>query len=167
MKIRLYQPQDLEAILKLAKELSTALAERLGRETDLGQVLNVYVNRYLKQGKKYIVFVADASAGDLVGYTIGTPTSGVPEFDCGDDLPISSHPTHRIDIDRVFVSQRFRRRSISKELIMSLSQHVKNLGHKEMFAYVAKWNTPSIALFRSLGFQEDKQKTRYNFSQSL
>jgi GNAT superfamily N-acetyltransferase len=127
-----------------------------------------YRNRYLNPDNKYKIFVAVVD-DKIVGYLIGYPSVGAPEVDkMYDALPISSDkvpPEFYLQI--TFVSKPYRNRGISTKLHEEIIDYARKQGHKEVYACIAKWNTPEIKVIKSLKFDVKDLGYRYRLSLKL
>ena len=164
VKIREFKPRDLEQILDLVREMEAELAQKFPDVKIISGVDN-YRNRYLKRGNKYKMFVAQVDR-KVVGFLMGFPSLGAPEVDnMYDILPISekwSPPEFFLQI--TFVSKPFRNRGISTHLHKEMLQYAKNQGHKEVYACIAKWNTPEIKVIKSFKFKMKDLGYRYRLT---
>ena len=66
-----------------------------------------------------------------------------------------------------FVSKPFRNRGISKMLHKRIVEYAREQGHKELYACIAKWNEPEIAVIKSLKFEIKDLGYRYRLSLRL
>lgn len=167
VKIREYQPEDLEPVLLLVRELEAEMAEKFST-IKLKSGESDYRNRYLKPENKYKTFVA--LVGDkIVGYLMGYPSVGAPEVDnMYDVLPVSSgQVTPEFYLQITFVSKPFRNQGISKNLHKEIVEYARKQGHKEVYACIAKWNTPEIRVIKSLKFNVKDLGYRYRLSLRL
>jgi GNAT superfamily N-acetyltransferase len=167
VKIREYQPEDLDQILQLVRELEAEMAEKF-KDIKIKSGEADYRNRYLKPSNKYKIFVAQVGE-KIVGYLMGYPSVGAPEVDnMYDVLPVSSdRVTPEFYLQITFVSQPFRNRGISKGLHREIIKYAKKQGHKEVYACIAKWNTPEIKVIKSLKFNVKDLGYRYRLSLRL
>jgi L-amino acid N-acyltransferase YncA len=165
IKVRPYTKSDLARIVELAKELDRELAARVGRKPKPDVSERFYRGKYLDPKGYYTVLVAVA-ANSLDGYIIGSSSTGRPEIGMyGPQEPSRASST---EINIVFTTADSRQRGFGKAMVKSLADYVReNYRHREIGGFVAKWNEPSAALFRSLGFDEEVQDTRSWFSQKL
>ncbi len=167
VKIREYQPQDMAQILQLVRELEAEMAEKFkGIKIKSGEP--DYRNRYLKPENKYKIFVALVGE-KIVGYLMGYPSVGAPEVDnMYDVLPVSSDRiTPEFYLQITFVSKPYRNQGISKRLHREIIEYAKGQGHKEVYACIAKWNTPEIKVIKSLKFRVKDLGYRYRLSLKL
>jgi GNAT superfamily N-acetyltransferase len=167
VKIREYQPEDLDQVLLLVRELEAEMVEKFKDIKIKSGEMN-YRNRYLKPENKYKTFVA--IVGDqIVGYLMGYPSVGAPEVDnMYDILPVSSgRVTPEFYLQITFVSKPYRNQGISKKLHREIIKYAKNQGHKEVYACIAKWNTPEIKVIKSLEFNVKDLGYRYRLSLKL
>jgi GNAT superfamily N-acetyltransferase len=164
IKVREYQPEDLEQVLSLVRELESELAEKFNSIKIKSGISN-YKNRYLKPGNKYKIFVAVVD-NRVVGYIIGYPSVGAPEVDnMYDVLPYTPNQTPpEFYLQITFVSKAFRNQGISKKLHKEIIEYAVKQGHKEVYACIAKWNLPELKVIRSLKFQEKDLGLRYRLS---
>jgi RimJ/RimL family protein N-acetyltransferase len=163
-QVRIYKPEDLDRILELATELDSELAKKFDKPENPNKMIRAYREHYLMQGTKYQVLVAQIGE-EIPGYVVGTPIVGAPEIDYSDYL--DPYSTTASEVTMVFITANSRKKGLGKQLITSLTDHIMQFGHKELEAYVAKWNKPSIALFRALRFQEKDCGKRYLFTNKL
>ncbi len=165
--IREYRPEDLEQILQLVRELEAEMADKF-KDIKIKSGEADYRNRYLKPENKYKIFVAEVGE-KIVGYLMGYPSVGAPEVDnMYDVLPVSSNrATPEFYLQITFVSQPYRNRGISKELHREIIKYAKKQGHKEVYACIAKWNTPEIKVIKSLKFNVKDLGYRYRLSLKL
>lgn len=167
VKVREYQPDDLEQVLKLVEELESELAQRFP-DVKIKSGIDDYRNRYLKPGNKYKTVVA--LIGDqIVGYLMGYPSLGAPEVDnMYDILPVSAvwaPPEFFLQI--TFVSQPFRNQGISKKLHKEIIKYARKKGYKEVYACIAKWNIPEIKVIKSFKFKLRDLGYRYRLTLKL
>jgi GNAT superfamily N-acetyltransferase len=164
VKIRKYQPKDLEQVLMLVKELEADLGEKF-KDVKIISGLDNYRNRYLMPGNKYITFVAVVK-GKVVGYLMGYPSLGAPEVDnMYDILPVTSNWTPpEFFLQITFVSKSFRNQGISKRLHREIIEYAKKKGYKEVYACIAKWNIPEIKVIQSLKFNLKDLGYRYRLT---
>jgi GNAT superfamily N-acetyltransferase len=166
-KIREYQPEDLEHVLALVKELEEEMAEKFPN-IKIKEGRWDYQTRYLQPGNKYKTFIAEVE-GKIVGYLIGYPSVGAPELDrMYDDLPVSPGeipPEFYLQI--TFVSKPFRNQGISKMLHRKIVDYAREQGHKELYACIAKWNEQEISVIKSLKFEIKDLGYRYRLSLKL
>ena len=167
VKIREYDPKDLEQVLELVKELESELAKKF-TDVRIKSGINDYRNRYLNPENKYKTFVA-AIDNKVVGYLMGYPSLGAPEVDnMYDILPVSSKWTPpEFFLQITFVSKPYRNQGISKKLHKEIIKYAKNQGHKEVYACIAKWNVPEIKVIRSLKFKLKDLGYRYRLTLKL
>jgi GNAT superfamily N-acetyltransferase len=167
IKIRQFKPRDLDQILNLVREMEAELAEKF-KDVKIKSGVEDYRNRYLKRGHKYRTFVALVD-GKVVGYLMGYPSLGAPEVDnMYDILPVSSKwspPEFFLQI--TFVSKSFRNRGISKSLHRETLKYAKEQGHREVYACIAKWNTPEIKVIKSFKFKLKDLGYRYRLTLKL
>jgi len=167
VKIREYRSRDREQILALVRELEAEMKEKFqGIRIKSGEA--DYRNRYLKKGNKYKTFVAEED-GRIVGFLMGYPSVGAPEVDSMYDvLPVSpSRTLPEFYLQITFVSKPYRNQGISKALHKAVIEYAKKKGHKEVYACIAKWNTPEIRVIRSLKFRIKDLGYRYRLSLKL
>jgi ribosomal protein S18 acetylase RimI-like enzyme len=87
--------------------------------------------------------------GRIIGYTkIGI--GRVYLYDFGTCLALPSHVSF---LYHVYVDKEFRKNSIAQDLIIAVIADLVPKGYRKMACHIAKWNTPSIRLFESLGFR--------------
>ncbi|MDH4217719.1 MAG: GNAT family N-acetyltransferase [Candidatus Aminicenantes bacterium] len=167
VKIREYQPEDLDQVLLLVRELEAEMIEKFKDIKIKSGEMN-YRNRYLKPENKYKTFVAIVR-DKIVGYLMGYPSVGAPEVDnMYDILPVSSgRVTPEFYLQITFVSKPYRNQGISKSLHKEIIKYAKNQGHKEVYACIAKWNTPEIKVIKSLKFNVKDLGYRYRLSLKL
>ncbi len=167
IKIREYQPEDLEPILDLVKELEAELAEKF-KDVKIQSGIENYRNRYLKRGNKYKTFVAEVD-GTAVGFLMGYPSLGAPEVDnMYDMLPVASDWTPpEFFLQITFVSKPFRNQGISKKLHREIIEYARKQGYKEVYACIAKWNVPEIRVIRKLKFKLKDLGYRYRLTLKL
>lgn len=167
VKIREYKPRDLEQILKLVREMEAELAERF-KDVRIKSGIDDYRKRYLKRGNKYKMLVAVVDKKP-VGFLMGYPSLGAPEVDnMYDILPVSNKwrpPEFFLQI--TFVSKSCRNRGISTSLHREMLRYAKEQGHKEVYACIAKWNTPEISVIRSFKFKIKDLGYRYRLTLKL
>ena len=164
VKIREYKPRDLKHVLQLVRELELELAEKF-KEVTIKSGIENYRNRYLKRGNKYKTFVAVANK-KIVGYLIGYPSLGAPEVDnMYDILPVTSkwNPAEFF-LQITFVSKLYRNQGISKQLHKKTLEYAKTQGFKEVYACIAKWNTPEIKVIKSFKFKMKDLGYRYRLT---
>lgn len=164
IKIREYKPRDLKQVLQLVRELESELAEKFP-DVLIKSGIGNYKNRYLKRGNKYKMFVALASK-KVVGFLMGYPSLGAPEVDnMYDILPITSNWTPaEFFLQITFVSKLFRNQGISKELHKQTLEYARTQGFKEVYACIAKWNTPEIRVIKSFKFKIKDLGYRYRLT---
>ena len=164
VKIRKYQPKDLEQVLMLVKELEADLGEKF-KDVKIISGLDNYRNRYLMPGNKYITFVAVVKS-KVVGYLMGYPSLGAPEVDnMYDILPVTSNWTPpEFFLQITFVSKSFRNQGISKRLHREIIEYARKQGYKEVYACIAKWNIPEIKVIQSLKFNLKDLGYRYRLT---
>jgi GNAT superfamily N-acetyltransferase len=164
VKIREYKPQDLDQVLALVREMEAELAEKF-KDVKIVSGIDDYRNRYLKRGHKYKTFVALVDS-KIVGYLMGYPSLGAPEVDnMYDILPVSpgwTPPEFFLQI--TFVSKPYRNQGISKKLHEEILEYARNQGHKEVYACIAKWNTPEIKVIKSFKFKMKDLGYRYRLT---
>ena len=167
VKIRKYQPEDLEQVLGLVEELESELAQRFP-DVKIKSGIKDYRNRYLKPGNKYKTVVALVD-GKIVGYLMGYPSLGAPEVDnMYDILPVSSKWTPpEFFLQITFVSKPYRNQGISKKLHRYIIEYARRQGHKEVYACIAKWNIPEIKVIKSLKFRVKDLGYRYRLTLKL
>ncbi len=165
--IREYQEKDLEQILKLVRELESELAEKF-KDIQIKSGIEDYRNRYLKTGNKYKTLVAVVD-NKVVGYLMGYPSLGAPEVDnMYDILPVSPEwITPEFFLQITFVSEPYRNQGISKKLHKEIIEYARQQGHKEVYACIAKWNTPEIKVISSLKFKLKDLGYRYRLTLKL
>ncbi|MFC2160725.1 GNAT family N-acetyltransferase [Acidobacteriota bacterium] len=164
IKIREYKPRDLKQVLQLVRELELELSEKFP-DVIIKSGIDNYKNRYLKRGNKYKMFVALCSK-KVVGFLMGYPSLGAPEVDnMYDILPISEKWTPgEFFLQITFVSKPLRNRGISKELHEKTLEYAKSQGYKEVYACIAKWNTPEIKVVKSFKFKMKDLGHRYRLT---
>jgi GNAT superfamily N-acetyltransferase len=167
IKIREYRPEDLEQVLELVRELEAELSEKF-KGVSIQSGVADYRNRYLRPENKYKTFVA-VVADRVVGYLMGYPSLGAPEIDTMYDVlplsPGSIPPEFYLQI--TFVSKPFRNQGISKKLHKRIIAYARKQGHKEVYACIAKWNTPEVKVIRSLKFHLKDLGYRYRLTLKL
>ena len=167
VKIREYQPKDLEQVLKLVRELEAELKQKY-TDVKIKTGVDDYRNRYLKPGNKYKIFVALVD-NKVVGYLMGYPSLGAPEVDnMYDILPVSSGWTPpEFYLQITFVSKPYRNQGISTMLHKKIIEYARKKGFKEVYACIAKWNIPEIKVIRALKFKIKDLGYRYRLSLRL
>lgn len=167
VKIREYQPKDLEQVLGLVRELESELAGRF-KEVKIKSGIDDYKSRYLKPRNKHKTFVAVVD-NRAVGYLMGYPSLGAPEVDnMFDILPVSPKWTPpEFFLQITFVSKPYRNQGISKKLHKEIIEYARKRGHKEVYACIAKWNLPEIKVIRSLEFHMKDLGYRYRLTLKL
>lgn len=167
VKIREYQPQDVEQVLELVRELESEMAKRF-KDVRIKSGIEDYRNRYLKPGNKYKTFVALVD-NRIVGFLMGYPSLGAPEVDnMYDVLPVSSGWTPpEFFLQITFVSKPYRNQGISKRLHREIIEYARKQGHKEVYACIAKWNIPEIKVIKSLKFKVKDLGYRYRLTLKL
>lgn len=167
IKVREYDPGDLERILDLVREMETELAEKFpGVRIKSG--VDDYRSRYLKPGHKYKTFIAE-TGGRIAGFLMGYPSLGTPEVDTMYDiLPVSPEwTTPEFYLQITYVSREFRRRGVSRMLHQRIIRYAREQGHKEVYACIAKWNFPELNVISSLKFNKKDLGYRYRLSLKL
>jgi GNAT superfamily N-acetyltransferase len=166
-KIREYQPEDLEQVLELVKELEAEMAEKF-KDFTIKSGERDYRKRYLDPENKYKTFVALLD-DKIVGYLMGYPSVGAPEIDkMYDVLPVvSNRATPEFYLQITFVSKPYRNQGISRGLHRAVIEYAKKQGHKEVYACIAKWNEPEIQVIKSLKFNVKDLGYRYRLSLKL
>lgn len=164
VKVREYKPRDLKQVLQLVRELESELAEKFTDVTIKSGIEN-YRNRYLKRGNKYKTFVAVADK-KVVGFLMGYPTLGAPEVDnMYDIMPKTTKWTPaEFFLQITFVSKPHRNQGISKELHKKTLDYAQTQGFKEVYACIAKWNTPEIKVIKSFKFKMKDLGYRYRLT---
>ncbi|KPK77976.1 MAG: hypothetical protein AMJ89_01475 [candidate division Zixibacteria bacterium SM23_73] len=167
VSIRKYRPQDMEQVLGLVRELEAELAEKF-KDIKIKSGIEDYRSRYLKTGNKYKILVAVLD-NKVVGYLMGYPSLGAPEVDnMYDILPVSSNwITPEFFLQITFVSKPYRNQGISKKLHKKIIAYARKQGHKEVYACIAKWNTPEIKVISSLKFKIKDLGYRYRLTLKL
>jgi len=165
--IREYEPDDLDQVLELVRELESELAEKF-KAVEIKSGIEDYRKRYLNPANKYKTFVAVID-GKIVGYLMGYPSLGAPEIDnMYDILPLprgSTPPEFYLQI--TFVSKTYRDKGISKKLHTAVIDYARKQGHREVYACIAKWNDPELKVIRSFKFLEKDLGYRYRLSLKL
>ncbi len=162
--IREYEPEDLDQVLELVRELESEMAEKF-RAVKIKSVVEDYRSRYLNPSNKYKTFVAVAG-GKVVGFLIGYPSLGTPEIDLMYDvlpLPEGSLPPE-FYLHITFVSRPWRRKGISTRLHEQVIAYAREKGFKEVYACIAKWNEQELKVIRSFKFQSKDLGYRYRLS---
>lgn len=164
VKIREYKPRDQKQVLQLVRELESELAEKF-TDVIIKSGIENYRNRYLKRGNKYKTFVAVADK-KVVGFLMGYPSLGAPEVDnMYDILPITTKWTPvEFFLQITFVSKPHRNQGISKELHKKTLDYAQAQGFKEVYACIAKWNTPEIKVIKSFKFKMKDLGYRYRLT---
>ncbi len=167
IKIREYKPRDMKRVLQLVRELESELAEKFTDVTIKSGIDN-YTNRFLKRGNKYKMFVALVNK-KVVGFLMGYPSLGAPEVDnMYDILPVSAKWTPvEFFLQITFVSKPYRNQGISKELHKKTLEYAKIQGYKEVYACIAKWNTPEIKVIKSFKFKMKDLGYKYRLTLKL
>ncbi len=166
-KIREYRPEDLEQVLELVKELEAEMSEKF-KDIKIKSGERDYRRRYLDPENKYKTFVASVD-DKIVGYLMGFPSVGAPEIDrMYDTLPVASgRSTPEFYLQITFVSKPFRNQGISRKLHRAVIEYAKKMGHREVYACIAKWNEPEIRVIKSLKFNIKDLGYRYRLSLKL
>jgi GNAT superfamily N-acetyltransferase len=166
-KVREYRPEDLEQVLELVKELEAEMSEKF-KDIKIKSGEWDYKKRYLDPENKYKTFVALVD-DKIVGYLMGYPSVGAPEIDkMYDVLPvISGRATPEFYLQITFVSKPYRNQGVSKKLHRAVIEYAKKMGHKEVYACIAKWNDPEIKVIESLKFKVKDLGYRYRLSLKL
>jgi GNAT superfamily N-acetyltransferase len=166
-KVRRYRPSDLSGVLALVREFESELARKFP-DVHVRSGLANYRTRYLKPGMRYETFVAEAG-GRLIGYMIGRPSLGSPEVDTMYDVlsgsPRWKPPEYYLQI--TFVSVAFRNMGVSKALHRLVIEHARLKGYREIYACIAKWNLPELAVIESCSFVRLDLGSRYRLSLKL
>ncbi|NIM91918.1 MAG: GNAT family N-acetyltransferase [Candidatus Aminicenantes bacterium] len=167
VKIREYQEKDLERVLELVRELESELAKKF-KDIQIKSGIEDYRDRYLKMGNKYKTLVAVVD-NKVVGYLMGYPSLGAPEVDnMYDILPVSPKwITPEFFLQITFVSKPYRNQGISTKLHKEIIEYARQQGHKEVYACIAKWNTPEIKVISSLKFKLKDLGYRYRLTLKL
>lgn len=151
VKIRHASETDLQEIVKLS--------EKLGRdESAMDSMVSPLPSEFqnpnwiLKniRGENTVVFVAEID-GKIVGYSLGWVSQPW------------SYKAKRGYICDCFVEKSYRRRGIGKALVKAMLEWFKNKGVECVEADIYSSNTPSLALFRGLGFKEVSKRLRLIF----
>lgn len=153
LEVREYRPEDLAGILNLLKEFEAEMSEKF-EGVEIRSVEDDYIKRYLKPGNKYKTFVA-LSEGTVVGYLMGFPSMGAPEIDDMSDVlpPLQSWRPKEFYLKITYVSKPFRRRGVSTSLHRTVIDYARKQGFKEVYACIAKWNEPELAVMKILDFE--------------
>jgi GNAT superfamily N-acetyltransferase len=165
--IRAFRPSDRSQLLGLVRELEAELKE-IFKDVRIKSGIGDYRTRYLKPGTKYRILVAEAG-GRIIGYLMGYPSLGAPEVDnMYDILPRSSPWTPpEFYIQITFVSKPYRNRGVSKALHREIIGIARREGYREIYACIAKWNLPELAVIQSLEFVGKDLGYRYRMSFKL
>ncbi len=164
--VREYQPEDLEQVLELVRELEAELAARFP-EVQLVSSLEAYKKRYLVPGNKYKTFVAEVG-GKVVGYLMGYPSTGALEVDNMYDIfPSATWKPKEFFLQITFVSKPYRNRGISRRLHEEVIAYAREQGYEQVYACIAKWNLPEIHVVSSLKFQLQDLGYRYRLTLKL
>ena len=152
-EVREYRPEDQEGVLNLLKELEAEIGERF-EGVEIRSVEEDYIERYLKPGHKYRTFIA-LSGGTVVGYLMGFPSLGAPEIDDMSDVlpPFQNYAPSEFYLKITYVSKPFRRHGISTALHRAVIQYARGQKFKEVYACIAKWNEPELAVLKDLDFE--------------
>ena len=164
--IREYRSTDLEPVLGLVRELEAEMAEKF--KTRIKSGLEDYRKRYLNPANKYKTWVAEVD-NKVIGYLIGYPSLGTPEIDTMYDvlpLPSGQLPAE-FYMQITFVSRSFRKKGISTRLHKAVIAYARQMGFKEIYACIAKWNDPELRVIRSLRFHSKDLGYRYRLSLKL
>jgi GNAT superfamily N-acetyltransferase len=163
---REYEPEDLEQVLGLVRELESEMAGKFKAKITSG--VEDYRTRYLNPAYKYKTWVALVE-DKVVGFLMGYPSLGTPEIDnMYDVLPLPEGqlpPEFYMQI--TFVSPPFRKRGVSTGLHKQVIEYAKKRGFKEIYACIAKWNDPELSVIRSLKFESKDLSYRYRLSLRL
>ena len=153
IKVREYKPRDMKPVLSLVRELESELAEKFPDVT-IKSSIEDYKSRYLRRGNKYKMFVALVDK-KIVGFLMGYPSLGAPEVDnMYDILPVTAKWTPaEFFLQITFVSKSFRNQGVSTLLHKITLEYAKDQGYKEVYACIAKWNTPEIKVIKSFKFK--------------
>ena len=153
IKVREYKPRDMKPVLSLVRELESELAEKFPDVT-IKSSIEDYKSRYLRRGNKYKMFVALVDK-KVVGFLMGYPSLGAPEVDnMYDILPVTAKWTPaEFFLQITFVSKSFRNKGVSTLLHKITLEYAKDQGYKEVYACIAKWNTPEIKVIKSFKFK--------------
>lgn len=110
----------------------------------------MYNEKEIKVGLKESHYFANAKInGQIVGYTkIGI--GHVYIYDFGLCLAL---PEKVAFLYHVYVSKESRKHNIAQNLIVQVMSDLADKGYQRMYCHIAKWNTSSIRLFKSLGFK--------------
>ena len=166
-KVRNYRMSDLANVLALVREFESELARKFP-EVRIQSGLPNYRTRYLKPGTRYETFVAEAG-GRIIGYLIGRPSLGSPEVDNMYDVlsgsPRWKPPEYYLQI--TFVSEPFRNKGVSKALHRKAIERARRKGYREIYACIAKWNLPELAVIESCNFVRLDLGSRYRLSLKL
>lgn len=166
IKIREYQPEDLDQVLDLVKEMEVELAEKFP-EVQLISSVDDYKRRYLVPGHKYKTFVAEID-NKIVGYLMGYPSTGALEVDNMYDIfPSVNWKPKEFFLQITFVSKPFRNRGISRRLHEEVITYAREQGYEEIYACIAKWNLPEIKVVSSLKFELKDLGYRYRLTLKL
>jgi len=85
-----------------------------------------------------------------------------------DILPVSPDwTTPEFYLQITYVSHKYRRRGVSRELHRKIIQYARKQGHKEVYACIAKWNFPELKVISSLKFKKKDLGYRYRMSIKL
>ena len=151
VKIRHANEEDLQQIVKLS--------EKLGRdESAMDYMVSPLPSEFqnpawiLKniKGENTAVFVAEVE-GKIVGYSLGWVSQPW------------SYKAKRGYICDCFVEKSYRRRGIGTALIKAMLEWFKNKSVECVEADVYSSNTPSLILFKNLGFEEVSKRLRLKF----
>lgn len=147
-KIRRANESDLQQIVRLS--------EKLGKdESAMDSMVSPLPSEFqnpnwiLKniRGENTVVFVAEVE-GKIVGYALGWVSQPW------------SYKSKRGYICDCFVEKSYRRRGIGTALIRAMLKWFGNKGVECVEADVYSSNTPSLTLFRNLGFKEVSKRLR-------
>jgi GNAT superfamily N-acetyltransferase len=157
----------MDHVLVLVRELEAELARKFPA-IRIQSGLKDYRSRYLNPRTRYETFVAEAE-GRIIGYMIGRPSLGSPDVDNMYDVisgtSVGKLPEYYLQI--TFVSEPFRNKGVSKALHRLVIEHARRRGYKEVYACIAKWNLPELAVIKSCDFVRLDLGSRYRLSLKL
>jgi GNAT superfamily N-acetyltransferase len=154
-------------VVRLAHELESELAEQFP-DIQIKSGIRTYTTRYLRPGTQYRTFVAQAK-GQIIGYLIGRPSSGSPDVDelYGSHFGLIRRKLPAFYIQITFVSRPYRHRGVSRALHEKAVDFARKEGYKEIYACIANWNHPELAVIECCGFARKDLGHRFRLSLKL
>lgn len=146
MEIRPATPKDVPAVLPMVDRLAAFMAERdRAKYEPLPQVGDMYRSwlRSRATDRRAVFLVAERSAGQLVGFLIGTVEREIPIYRLAEYGFVHD----------LWIEPDYRNEGLARQMVTLAAERFGEIGVRQVRLDVLVSNEPAQKLFRSCGFR--------------